>query len=58
MPSDLDVYRSASVLIDHHGADALFEAAQRADAFLAEGNIDGYKPLDAHRGCSTTYPGE
>ena len=37
MPSDLDVYRSASVLIDQHGADALVEAAQRTDAFWPRG---------------------
>ncbi len=32
MISDLDIYRSANVLLKHHGKDALIEAAMRADA--------------------------
>jgi len=32
MTSDLDIYRTASVLIREHGEDAALEAAQRADA--------------------------
>ena len=40
MPSDLDLYRAASVLIDHHGADALYVAAARADEFLRKGNAE------------------
>ncbi len=32
MTSDLDIYRSATVLIREHGAGAALEAAQRADA--------------------------
>ncbi len=31
MPTDLDIYRSAELLIDQHGQDALLEAALRAD---------------------------
>lgn len=42
MLSDLDIFRSAAVLIEHHGADAKLEAARRADAMLAKGDIDGY----------------
>jgi hypothetical protein len=34
MTSDLDIYRTASVLICEHGEDAGLEAAQRADAML------------------------
>jgi hypothetical protein len=35
---DLDIYRSAQVLVKRHGQDALIEAAMRADAVLATGN--------------------
>jgi hypothetical protein len=31
MTSDLDIYRTASVLIREHGEDAALEAAQHAD---------------------------
>ncbi len=41
MISDLDIYRTASVLIREHGEDAALEAAQRADAMLEAGDIDG-----------------
>ncbi len=42
MVSDLDIYRSASVLIREHGEDAPIEAAMRADAMLESGDVDGY----------------
>ena len=38
MTSDLDIYRTASVLIREH-ADLI--AAQRADSFLEAGDMDG-----------------
>ena len=38
---DLDVYRSARLLIDRHGQDALIEAAQSADALRDKGDLDG-----------------
>ncbi len=41
MISDLDIYRSANVLIREHGEDAALEAAQRADAMLAKGDLEG-----------------
>ncbi len=41
MPSDLDIYRSAELLIDQHGEDAPIFAAQHADACLAAGDLDG-----------------
>jgi hypothetical protein len=41
MTSDLDIYRTASVLIREHGEEADFVAAQRADGFLEAGDIDG-----------------
>ncbi len=41
MTSDLDIYRTASVLIHEHGKDAALEAAQRADAMLEKGYMEG-----------------
>ncbi len=41
MITDLDIYRSAWVLIDQHGEDAPIWAAQKADAMLESGNLDG-----------------
>ncbi len=43
MTSDLDIYRTANVLIREHGEDAALEAAQRADAMLEKGAIDGQR---------------
>ncbi len=42
MTSDLDIYRSAAVLIKRHGGGAPIHAAMRADALLATGDVDGY----------------
>ncbi len=42
MISDLDIWRSASALVKHHGQDAPIEAAMRADAMLEKGDLDGY----------------
>ncbi len=41
MISDIDIYRSANLLVKHHGQDALIEAAMRADAMLDKGDLDG-----------------
>ncbi len=41
MTSDLDIYRTASVLIREHGDEADLVAAMRADSFLEDGDIDG-----------------
>ncbi len=41
MTSDLDIFRTASVLIREHGKDAAVEAAQRADAMLEKGDLEG-----------------
>jgi hypothetical protein len=43
MTSDIDIYRTASVLIREHGKDAALEAAQRADALLEKGSLDGQR---------------
>jgi hypothetical protein len=37
MIPDLDIYRSANVLIREHGDDTAIEAAKYADAMLAKG---------------------
>ncbi len=42
MTLDLDIYRSANVLVKHHGPDAPIQAAMRADATLEKGDLDGY----------------
>lgn len=39
--SDLDVYRSARLLIDQHGDEAPIHAAVQADAMLERGDLDG-----------------
>ncbi len=41
MTSDLDIYRSAKLLIDQHGEDAARHAAKRADALLEAGDMEG-----------------
>ncbi len=41
MTSDLDIYRSANVLVEHHGPDAPIHAAMRADAMLEKGDLNG-----------------
>ncbi len=38
---DLDIYRSAQVLVKRHGEDAPVHAAMRADAMLDKGDLDG-----------------
>ena len=42
MTPDLDIYRSAQVLVKHHGEDAPIHAAMNADAVLDKGDLDGY----------------
>ena len=41
MTSELDIWRSAKLLVDQHGADAPIRAAQHADELLADGDIEG-----------------
>ena len=40
--TDLDIYRSANVLVTQHGKDAPVEAAMRADAMLDKGDLGGF----------------
>ncbi len=42
MNPDIDIYRSAQVLVKHHREDAPIEAAMRADAMLERADLDGY----------------
>ncbi len=42
MVSDLDIFRSANVLVKRHGQDAPIEAAMRADVMFDKGGLDGY----------------
>ncbi len=41
MVSDLDIFRSAKLLIDQHGEDAATHAAMEADKLLAKGDMAG-----------------
>ena len=41
MIPDLDIYRSANVLVKRHGADAPIHAAMRADELLEAGDLGG-----------------
>lgn len=42
MPTPLDIFRSAAVLIEYHGAGARTEAALRADAMMDKGNVEAH----------------
>ncbi len=42
MIPDLDIYRSANLLVKRHGVDAPIQATLRADAMLDKGDLDGY----------------
>jgi hypothetical protein len=41
MVDDIDIYRTANVLVELHGEDAAVQASMKADALLAAGDIDG-----------------
>ena len=42
MTSDLDIYRSAHVIVQTHHRAAAIEAAMRADEMLERGDLGGY----------------
>ncbi len=42
MVSDLDIWRTANVIIKQYGQDAPIHAAMRADAMLETGDPNGY----------------
>ena len=41
MIPDLDIFRSANVLVKQHGQDAPIQAAMRADELLEAGDLEG-----------------
>ena len=41
MPTEIDIYRSAKLLIDQHGEDAPIFAAMRVDELFAAGDLEG-----------------
>ncbi len=41
MTSDLDIHRSAKLLIKQHGEDAAIHAAMQADACSEKGDLEG-----------------
>jgi len=41
MIHDRDIYRSANIIVKHHGQDAPIEAAMKADAMLKLADLDG-----------------
>ncbi len=41
--SDLDMWRSANILIKQHGEDAAIHAAINVDELLAKGDVEGTK---------------
>jgi hypothetical protein len=43
MTTKVDIWRAANVLVKQHGEDAAIVAAQRDDALLAEGDIEGQR---------------
>ena len=50
MAPDLDIYRSANLLVKQHVEDAPIHAAMRADAMLEVGDLDGYGVLQSRIG--------
>jgi hypothetical protein len=41
MIADIDIWRTANLLIQRHGAEAEIEAAKHADQILEHGDLDG-----------------
>ncbi len=41
MTSDLDIYRTANILVREHSQDAPIHAAMRADELLDKGDMEG-----------------
>ena len=62
MTSDLDIYRSANLLVKRHGDEAPIHAAMRADAMLDKGDLDGQRAwlriLNAVEELLDTRPGD
>ena len=62
MISEIDIYQSAAVLTKRYGEDAALQAAQRADALLAKGDLEGQavwlRVLAAVKDLQRRAPGE
>ena len=43
MIPDIDIWRTAALMIKHYGDTAGIEAAARADEYLAKGEMDGQR---------------
>ena len=41
MTSDLDIYRTAAIVVGEHGEDAATHAAMRADGLMEAGDMEG-----------------
>ena len=41
MVSDVDIYRTANILVNQHGEDAPIHAAMRANELLEDVDLDG-----------------
>ncbi len=41
MVDDIDIYRTANVLVELHGEEAPIQAAMKADALLGAGDVEG-----------------
>ena len=58
---DIDIYRSAKLLIDKHGDEAAITAIKRATELLDAGDVDGYavwkRTLRAIEQLESTEPG-
>lgn len=50
MTDDIDIWRTAKLLIDRHGDEAPVHVAVRADEVLADGVIAVKSKLDIHNG--------
>ncbi len=62
MPSEIDIYRSARLLIDQHGEDAVRHAATQADKLAEAGDREGRRVwlriLSAVKELQQREPGE
>ena len=58
MMDEIDIYRSATVLMRERGENAVIEAAMRADALFDEGDMDGWAVWIRIIAAITTEPEE
>ena len=62
MPDEIDIFRSAKLLIDQHGEDAPIFAAMQADKCFEAGDLDGkavwLRILSAVKELQQREPGE